>query len=77
MEKEAFNNIVNNWNQTLIYCLGEPLLEMCTNFFGMKRKKLRNFFVSNKQRVCITTDARTSIKNYYYMVITSHFIDSE
>lgn len=38
VEKEVFNNIVSNWSQTLIYRLGEPLLEMYTNFFRKKSK---------------------------------------
>ncbi|KAH9734523.1 putative AC transposase [Citrus sinensis] len=38
---------------------------------------LKSLICNNKQRVSLTTDLWTSIKNMSYMVITAHFIDSD
>jgi len=42
-----------------------------------EKKKLKSFFVSNSQRICLTIDKWTSLQNVNYMVINAHFIDSE
>ncbi|KAK2654954.1 hypothetical protein Ddye_008006 [Dipteronia dyeriana] len=41
-----------------------------------EKKKLKDFFVRNQQRVCLTTDTCTSIQNINYMCLTIHFVDS-
>ncbi|KAI3892716.1 hypothetical protein MKX03_020767, partial [Papaver bracteatum] len=45
--------------------------------FVTEKAKLVNYFKVNKVRVCLTTDTWTSIQNYNYMVVTSHFIDDQ
>uniref|UniRef100_A0A803PJE3 BED-type domain-containing protein n=1 Tax=Cannabis sativa TaxID=3483 RepID=A0A803PJE3_CANSA len=45
--------------------------------YNDEKKKLRDYFVKNSQRVSLTTDTWTSIQNFCYMVLTSHFIDHE
>ena len=45
-------------------------------FLGEK-KKLKDFFVAKKQRVCLTTDTWTSIQNNNYVSLTAHFIDDD
>ena len=47
------------------------------NIFVKERQKLKFFFKSNCQRVCLTTDSQTSIQRINYMCITAHFIDNE
>ncbi|WCJ37927.1 Zinc finger BED domain-containing protein RICESLEEPER 2 [Euphorbia peplus] len=42
-----------------------------------EKTRLREYFVSSKQRISITTDTWTSIQRINYMCITSHYIDSE
>ncbi|KAK3189129.1 hypothetical protein Dsin_028690 [Dipteronia sinensis] len=41
-----------------------------------EKKKLKDFFVRNQQRVCLTTDTWTSIQNINYMCLTAHFVDN-
>ena len=47
------------------------------NIFVEERLNLKNFFKSNCQRVCLTTDTWTSIQRINYMCITAHFINNE
>ena len=42
-----------------------------------EKKKLKDFFVAKKQRVCLTIDTWTSIQNNNYMSLTAHFIDDD
>ena len=39
-------------------------------------EKLNSLIYDNKQRVSLTIDIWTSVQNMSYMVITTHFIDS-
>ena len=38
---------------------------------------LKSLIYKNKQKVSLTTDIWTSVQNMSYMVITTHFIDSD
>ncbi|KAL0539982.1 hypothetical protein IC582_024204 [Cucumis melo] len=42
-----------------------------------EKNRLRDMFVKNKYRVSLTTDCWTSGQNINYMVLTTHFIDSD
>lgn len=45
--------------------------------YNSEKVKLRNYLVTNSQRVSLTSDTWTSIQNVCYLVLTSHFIDNE
>ncbi|KAH9698266.1 BED-type domain-containing protein [Citrus sinensis] len=77
VEKEGFQQYSKQLEPNFDLPSRRTLARDVYKLFCDEKQKLRNFFVSNKQRVCITIDAWTSIQNYYYMVITAHFIDSE
>ena len=38
---------------------------------------MNSFLLKSSQRICLTTDTWTSLQNVNYIVITTHFIDSE
>ena len=77
VEKEGFQQYSRQLEPNFDLPSRRTLAGDVYKLFWDEKQKLKNFFVSNKQRVCITTDVWTSIQNYYYMVITAHFIDSE
>ncbi|KAH9801310.1 BED-type domain-containing protein [Citrus sinensis] len=47
------------------------------DLFLEKKTMLKSLICINKQRVSLTTDLWTSVQNMSYMVITTHFIDSD
>ncbi|KAH9781073.1 BED-type domain-containing protein [Citrus sinensis] len=47
------------------------------NLFLEEKTMLKSLICNNKQRVSLTTDLWTSVQNMSYMVITTHFIDSD
>ena len=47
------------------------------NIYVQERLKLKEFFKTDCQRVCLTSDTWTSIQRTNYMCITAHFIDRE
>jgi hypothetical protein len=49
----------------------------CVGLFMSEKEKLRAMFKTIGVRVCLTTDMWTSVQKLNYMVITSHFIDSD
>ena len=49
----------------------------CFNSYIEERVKLKNYFKSHSNRVCLTTDSWTSIQRINYMCITTHFINDE
>ena len=49
----------------------------CLSLYTSEKHKLRNVFTKNKQSVCLTTDAWTSVQNINYMVLIAHFIDQD
>ncbi|KAK3212241.1 hypothetical protein Dsin_016947 [Dipteronia sinensis] len=42
-----------------------------------EKESLKRLFTTSRQRVCLTTDTWTSLQNVNYMVVKSHFINSE
>ncbi|KAH9734524.1 putative AC transposase [Citrus sinensis] len=53
--------------------IGKDVMDL----FLEEKTMLKSLICNNKQRVSLTTDLWTSIKNMSYMVITAHFIDSD
>ncbi|XP_075500477.1 zinc finger BED domain-containing protein RICESLEEPER 2-like [Primulina tabacum] len=49
----------------------------CFELFYEEKKKLKNFFRENSQRVCLTTYTWTSIQRINYLCLTAHFIDKD
>jgi hypothetical protein len=49
----------------------------CVKLFMSEKKKLRAMFVTTSAQVCLTTDTWTLVQKINYMVITSHFINSD
>ncbi|KAH9768778.1 BED-type domain-containing protein [Citrus sinensis] len=47
------------------------------DLFLEEKTMLKSLICNNKQRVSFTTDLWTSVQNMSYMVITTHFIDSD
>ncbi|KAL0308961.1 UNVERIFIED_CONTAM: putative AC transposase [Sesamum radiatum] len=47
----------------------------CMKIFIKEKRKLKKLFKS--ERVCLTTDTWTSLKNLNYMCLTAHWIDSD
>ncbi|KAH9678810.1 BED-type domain-containing protein [Citrus sinensis] len=53
--------------------IGRDIIEL----FFEENAMLKSLICNNKQRVSLTTNLWTSIQNMSYMVITTHFIDSD
>ena len=53
------------------------VMKDCVKLFMSEKKKLRAMFMTTSARVCLTIDMWTSVQKLNYMVITSHFIDSD
>ncbi|KAH9794635.1 BED-type domain-containing protein [Citrus sinensis] len=53
--------------------IGRDVMEL----FLEEKTMLKSFICNNKQRVSLTTNLWTSVQNMSYMVITTHFIDSD
>ena len=47
------------------------------NIYVEERHKLKEFFKTECQIVCLTTDTWTSVQRINYMCITAHFIDTK
>ena len=53
--------------------IGKDVIEL----FLEEKAMLKSLICNNKQRVSLTTDLWTSVQNMSYMMITTHFIDSD
>jgi hypothetical protein len=53
------------------------MMKDCVKLFMSKKEKLRAMFMTTVARVCLTTNTWTSMQKLNYIVITSHFIDSD
>jgi hypothetical protein len=53
------------------------VMKDCVKLFMSEKEKLRAMFMTTDARVCLTTDTWTLVQKLNYMVITSHFIDSD
>ena len=49
----------------------------CFILYLQEKKKLKEFFVSTKQRVCLTIETWSSCQNLHYMCLTAHFVDED
>jgi hypothetical protein len=49
----------------------------CVKLFMSKKEKLKAMFMTTGAQVCLTTNTWTSVQKLNYMVIISHFIDSD
>ena len=47
----------------------------CVQLFVDEKVKLKEYFIKNSQRVCLTTDTWTSLQKVNYMCVTAHYID--
>ncbi|XP_027155111.1 zinc finger BED domain-containing protein RICESLEEPER 2-like [Coffea eugenioides] len=49
----------------------------CHKLFLDEKKSLKAYFETLSSRICLTTDAWTSIQNLNYLCLTAHFIDDK
>ena len=75
VEKEGFKFFVEVLEPRFTIPCRTTVARDCMNLYYEEKKKLKKAF--QKQRVCLTTDTRTSIQNLNYMCLTAHWIDND
>jgi hypothetical protein len=77
VETEAFHEFMNTIEPRFQVPSRYTVMKDCVKLFMSEKEKLRAMFMTSDARVCLTTDTWTSVQKLNYMVITSHFIDSD
>ncbi|XP_059451427.1 zinc finger BED domain-containing protein RICESLEEPER 2-like [Corylus avellana] len=77
VEGEGFRDFMNIVEPRFSIPSRYTVMKDCIKLFLSEKEKLRAMFMTTGVRVCLTTDTWTSVQNLNYMVITSHFIDSD
>ena len=77
LEREGFRNFCRVLNPKFDPPSRRTISIYVFQLFFDEKKKLKDFFVAKKQRVCLTIDTWTSIQNDNYMSLTTHFIDDD
>jgi hypothetical protein len=77
IEIEAFQEFMNTIEPRFQVPSHYTVMKDCVKLFMSEKEKLRAMFMTTNARVCLTIDTWTLVQKLNYMVITSHFIDSD
>jgi hypothetical protein len=77
VEIEAFQEFMNTIEPRFQVPSRYTMMKDCVKLFMSEKEKLRAMFMMTDARVYLTIDTQTLMQKLNYMVITSHFIDSD
>jgi hypothetical protein len=77
VEGEGFQDFMKTVEPRFLIPSRYTMMRDCVRLFMSEKENLRAMFKTTVVRVCLTTDTWTSVQKLNYMVITSHFIDSD
>jgi hypothetical protein len=77
VEGEGFQDFMKTVEPRFSIPSRYTVMRDCVRLFISENEKLRAMFKTTGVRVCLTTNTWTSVQKLNYMVITSHFIDSD
>jgi hypothetical protein len=77
VETEAFQEFMSTIESRFQVPSRYTVMKDCVKLFMSEKEKLRAMFMTTDAWVCLTTDMQTLVQKLNYMVITSHFIDSD
>jgi hypothetical protein len=77
MEIEGFQEFMNTIEPRFQVPSRYTMMKDCVKLFMSEKEKLRSMFMTTGARVCLITDTWTLVQKLNYMIITTHFIDSD
>ena len=77
VEHEGFKDFCHIMQPKFIIPSLYTVARDCFSLYAKDKNQLKNYFKKLPTKVCLTTDAWTSIQNLSYMCLTAHFIDDD
>uniref|UniRef100_A0A803PEN4 BED-type domain-containing protein n=1 Tax=Cannabis sativa TaxID=3483 RepID=A0A803PEN4_CANSA len=75
VDRQGFKDLMRLVEPRFVVPSRRTVTRDCFNLYMKEKKRLKEYFIGKKLRVCLTTDTWTSCQNLNYMVLTSHYVD--